>query len=54
MFVIHAVLTFLELIDEVVGDFLKLGTVNGKKAFKVLDLLAEILGKGIEGSWRHG
>ena len=43
-------LTFLKLIDEVVGHLFKLGTIDGKEAFEVLDLLAEILGKVIEGS----
>lgn len=34
--------------DEVVGNFLELGAIDGKEALEVLDLIAEILRKVIE------
>ncbi len=37
-------LTLLQLLDEVVDDLLKLGSVDGKDLFKLLDLLQEVLG----------
>lgn len=37
-------LTLLQLLDEVVDDLLKLGSVNSKDLFKLFDLLQEVLG----------
>lgn len=48
IFAVRGVITFLELMYEVVGNFLELGAIDGKEALEVLDLIAEILRKVIE------